>query len=209
MVFFNAAIPIVGELLDAISGVEPSSEGGAASSEAISAKIWNNAERDSFISFQDEVARRQAEQDDSHKRLGHNWIALSVNHYERQIPLINSLLKGDESKESKLKVSSRVRRQYYPAGWTIVHVLFCWLRETTLPVISWWSMKERWKLMVKLSQRASFSTEKVSGEMPLQWKWWQIHLWQFGQSEPRIFKSWEPSQPKLTVHFPLDYDDNK
>ena len=125
VVFFNAAIPIVGELLDAISGVEPSSEGGAASSEAISAKIWNNAERDSFISFQDEVARRQAEQDDSHKRLGHNWIALSVNHYERQIPLINSLLKGDESKESKLKVSSRVRRQYYPAGWTIVHVLFC------------------------------------------------------------------------------------
>ena len=81
------------------------------------------------MNFIDEVARRQAEHEEHHKRLGHNWIAISANHYERQIPLINEFLKGDESKEVKLKVSSKVRRQYYPAGWTILQVTFGILRQ--------------------------------------------------------------------------------
>jgi len=74
------------------------------------------------VNFIDEVGRRQAEHDEHHKRLGHNWIAVSANHYERQIPLINEVVSGSESKEIRLKISSKVRRQYYPAGWTIIHV---------------------------------------------------------------------------------------
>lgn len=80
------------------------------------------------MNFIDEVARRQAEHEEHHKRLGHNWIALSANHYERQIPLINSILRGDEPKEVRLKVSSKVRRQYYPAGWVILQVTLLPLR---------------------------------------------------------------------------------
>lgn len=92
-------------------------------SDALSSKIWSSDEKDSFVNFIDEVARRQAEHEEHHKRLGHNWIALSANHYERQIPLINNILRGDESKEVRLKVSSKVRRQYYPSGWTIIQVM--------------------------------------------------------------------------------------
>lgn len=74
------------------------------------------------MNFIEEVSKRQAEHDEHSKRLGHNWIAVSANHYERQIPLISSILQGDETKELKLKVSNKVRRQYYPKGWTILQV---------------------------------------------------------------------------------------
>lgn len=88
------------------------------------------------MNFIDEVSRRQAEHEEHHKRLGHNWIALSANHYERQIPLLNSILRGDESKEVRLKVSSKVRRQYYPAGWTILQVnALIFRQETCLKIL--------------------------------------------------------------------------
>lgn len=80
------------------------------------------------MQFIDEVSRRQAEHDEHFKRLGHNWIAVSANHYERQIPLITSFLHGDEDKELKLKVSSKVRRQYYPRGWKIISVVITLFR---------------------------------------------------------------------------------
>lgn len=85
-------------------------------------KVWSGAERDSFVNFIEEVTKRQAEHEEHNKRLGHNWIAVSANHYERQIPLISTILAGDEGKELKLKVSSKVRRQYYPKGWVILQV---------------------------------------------------------------------------------------
>jgi hypothetical protein len=132
VVYFNAAIPIIGELIDALLGNSLSGEEGCnAPAAALGAKNWSSEERESFVNFIDEVARRQAEHDEHHKRLGHNWIALTANHYERQIPLINQFVNGDESKEVRLKISSKIRRQYYPAGWTILNVLWLLCRPET------------------------------------------------------------------------------
>ena len=132
VVYFNAVIPVIGELINVVTGVQGStSEGCNAPSEALNAKLWNPTEREAFVSFIDEVARRQAEHEEHHKRLGHNWIAISANHYERQIILINEIVSGSESKEIRLKISSKVRRQYYPAGWTIIHVFLLIFRSTT------------------------------------------------------------------------------
>lgn len=61
VIFFNAAIPILSELIDAISGV-PSADGGSSSS-GIESKIWKAHEKDAFIEFIDEVTKRHAETD--------------------------------------------------------------------------------------------------------------------------------------------------
>ena len=98
-------------------------EEGCHEGDVLKSKVWSGADRDAFVKFIEEVTKRQAEHDEHNKRLGHNWIAISANHYERQIPLITSILPGDEGKELKLKVSSKVRRQYYPKGWVILQVL--------------------------------------------------------------------------------------
>jgi hypothetical protein len=124
VIYFNAVIPIIGELVDFLTGnATLKTEEGCHEGEVLHSKIWSNSQRDALVNFIEEVSKRQAEHDEHNKRLGHNWIAVSSNHYERQIPLITSLLQGDEGIELKLKVSSKVRRQYYPKGWVILQVL--------------------------------------------------------------------------------------
>lgn len=95
MVYFNAVIPIFGDLVDLLTGNVSSDSQEGCSTETIHSKIWNSTERENFVNFIDEVIKRQAQHEEHHKRLGHNWIALSANHYERQIPLISSILQGD------------------------------------------------------------------------------------------------------------------
>ena len=68
------------------------------------------------------MAAKKAADEASNSALGHNWIAISASNYERQIPLISAILKGDEGKEVKLKISSKVRKQFYPKNWTIIQV---------------------------------------------------------------------------------------
>lgn len=121
VLYFNAVIPVLGELTDFLTGnATLETDEGCHEGEVLRSKVWSGAEKDSFVNFIEEVTKRQAEHDEHNKRLGHNWIAVSANHYERQIPLISAILVGDEGKELKLKVSSKIRRQYYPKGWVIL-----------------------------------------------------------------------------------------
>jgi hypothetical protein len=81
-------------------------------------------ERESFKTFAEEVAKRKGEEDLNNSNFGNNWIAIAANNYEGQIPLISQILQGDESKEIKLKVSSRIRKVYYPSEWIILNVSY-------------------------------------------------------------------------------------
>lgn len=82
VLYFNAVIPVLGELTDFLTGnATLQTEEGCHEGEVLRSKVWSGPERDSFVNFIEEVTKRQAEHEEHNKRLGHNWIAVSANHY--------------------------------------------------------------------------------------------------------------------------------
>lgn len=120
----NAVVPVISDLIDFLMGAGSADSSSSSGGGISSSKIWSSSEKADLASFAEQVAAKQAEHDSEHAKVGHNWIAIAANHYERQIPLISSILRGDEGKEVKLKVASKVRRQHYPSNWTIINVNF-------------------------------------------------------------------------------------
>lgn len=54
----------------------------------------------------------------------HNWISLACRNSEVHQPLLMEILDSQDSKEYKLLVASKLKRQFYPQNWKIVEVIF-------------------------------------------------------------------------------------
>jgi hypothetical protein len=54
-----------------------------------------------------------------------NWLSLTCKNYEVHQPLLMQILDSEDSKEYKLLVASKLKRQFYPNNWRIIEVCFC------------------------------------------------------------------------------------